>query len=169
MKRISRALQVALFLTIIISGCEKDNIQNPNIKVDQDLITELNNKATGTIIIDTNNYFLDTYLWRDFQPISPPNGKPLISINWLIRADSNAIPVNIKLKLQYVIYGDSVWIADYTNETHLTPEFKQEKVSRNGPKWGPHVYVNIIAKISDTIANRDYYLKRSNAFIGRTD
>ena len=168
MKRIPRVLMVALFLTIIISGCEKDNIQNPNIKVDQELVIELNNKATSSIIIDAHNYFLDTFLWRDFQPISPPNGKPLISINWLIRADSNAIPANIKLKLQYVIYGDSVWIADYTNETHPTPDFKQEKVSRNGPKWGPYVPVNVIAKITDTIAHLDYYLKRST-YIGRTD
>jgi len=116
MKRISRNLLFALILTSLISSCEKENVQRPNIKVDPYLVLELYGKATDTIMIDSHNYFLETYLWRDFQPISPPNGKPLISINWLVRADSNAIPDNIKMKLQYVVYGDSVWIADYIND-----------------------------------------------------
>jgi hypothetical protein len=166
MKSIS---QVLFFTLLLISSCEKDSTQNPNIKVDHDLVLELYDKARDTILIDAYNYFLEAFLWRDFQPISPPNGQPLISINWLVRADSNAIPSNIKLKLQYVINGDSVWIADYMNDTRSSPEYKQEKISMNGPKWGPNIYVNIIAKITDTIENRDFYLKRSNVLIGRTD
>ena len=169
MKNLSLVLFFALLLIILISSCEKDNIQNPNVKVDHALVLELYDKATDTIIIETHKYFLETYLCRDFQPISPPNGKPLSSINYLVRADSNAIPTNIKLKLQYVVNSDSVWIANYLNNTRQTPEFKQFKISTNGPKWGPHIFVNIIAIITDTIANRDYFIKQSNAFISRTD
>ena len=167
MKLILRFTIIILIAISFLAGCEKDEI--PNVKVDKDLILELDSKVVGVVTIDSHDYFLDAYLWRDFMPISPPNGKPLISINWLIRADSSTIPDNIELILQYVIYGDSVWIADYENETHQTPEYKQEKVSRNGPKWGPNVYVDVIAKITDTKTNRDYYLKRNEVFIIRTD
>jgi hypothetical protein len=167
MKIILRLTIIILITNIFLTGCEKDEI--PNVLVDKDLILELNNKVVGEATIDSHNYFLDAYLWRDFMPISPPNGKSLISINWLICADSSAIPANIELKQQYVIYGDSVWIADYENETHQTPEYKLEKVSRNGPKWGPNVYVDVIARITDTETNRDYYLKREKVFIIRTD
>jgi hypothetical protein len=103
------------------------------------------------------------------MPISPPNGKPLISLNWLISNDSSAIPSNIKLVLQYVINSDSVWIADYLNDTRNAPVYKIEKISNDGPKWGPFIYVDIIAKITDTKENRDYYLKLSHVVIGRTD
>jgi hypothetical protein len=167
MKLILRLTIIILIAISFLAGCEKDEI--PNVKVDKDLILELDSKVVGVVTIDSHDYFLDAYLWRDFMPISPPNGKSLISINWLICADSSAIPDSIELKQQYVIYGDSVWIADYENETHQTPEYKQEKVSRNGPKWGPNVYVDVIAKLTNTKANRDYYLKRDKVFIIRTD
>jgi hypothetical protein len=156
-----------LLTTGILAGCEKDDPQN--VKVDKDLIQELDNKAIDVVTINLHNYFLDAYLWRDFMPVSPPDGKPLISINWLICADSIAIPDNIKLVQQYVISGDSVWIADYDNETHQTPVYKIESVSRNGPKWGPFVHVDVIARISDSNTNLDYYLKLDNAYILRTD
>jgi hypothetical protein len=167
MKLILRFTSIILIAISFITGCKKDDVSN--INADKGLILELDNKAVGIITIDSHDYFIDAYLWRDFMPISPPNGKNLISINWLIRADSSAIPDNIELKQQYVVYGDSLWMADYENETHQTPEYKQEKVSRNGPKWGPFVYVDVIAKITDTKTNRDFYLKRDKVFIIRTD
>ena len=129
MKLILRFTSIILIAISFLTGCKKDEVSN--IIVDKELILELDNNAAGVITIDSHDYFIDVYLWRDFQPISPPNGKNLISINWLIRADSSAIPDNIELKQQYVVYGDSLWIADYENETHQIPEYKQKKVSRN--------------------------------------
>ena len=167
MKLILRFTSIILIAISFLTGCKKDEVSN--IIVDKELILELDNNAAGVITIDSHDYFIDVYLWRDFQPISPPNGKNLISINWLIRADSSAIPDNIELKQQYVVYGDSLWIADYENETHQIPEYKQKKVSRNGPKWGPLVYVDVIAKVTDSKTNRDFYLKRDKVFIIRTD
>jgi hypothetical protein len=167
MKLILRLSIIILVVFIYLTGCEKDEVSN--IKVDKDLILELNSKAVKVVTIDADTYFLDAYLWRDFMPISPPNGKPLISINWLIRTDSSVIPDNVELKQQYVIYGDSIWIANYDNETQKTPDYKKEKVSRNGPKWGPEVYVDVIAKITDTKTNLDYYLKLDKAYISRTE
>jgi hypothetical protein len=167
MKLILRFTSFILIAISFLTGCKKDEVSN--IKADKELILELHNKAVDIITIDSHEYFIDAYLWRDFAPISPQNGNTLISINWLIRADSTAIPENIELKQQYVVYDDSLWIADYVNETRNTPEYIQEKISRNGPKWGPFVYVDVIAKITDIKTNRDFYLKRDKVFIIRTD
>jgi hypothetical protein len=167
MKLIHRFSIIALAACNFLTSCERDEFTN--IKVDQALISELKSKAVDVVTIDAQVYFLDAYLWRDFMPISPPNGKPLISINWLIRTDSTSIPIDIVLKQQFVIKGDSVWIADYTNESHQTLDYKQERVSRNGPKWGPKIYVDVIAKITDTKTSCDYYLRRDKVFISRTD
>jgi hypothetical protein len=174
MKPILKCAFFVLALIILMTGCEflrdltKDRDAN-NIRKDRNLILDLFNKSVDTLTIDSYRYSLDAYLWRDFMPISPPNGKPLISINWLINVDTIPIPANIELKQQYVIYNDSIWIADYEAETHTTPSYKIEKISRNGPKWGPKIYVDIIAKISDTKTKTDYFLKRKNINIIRTD
>jgi hypothetical protein len=167
-KMIHRFLIIFAFLGLL--SCDKDELDNEsNIREDKELILELYDKSVDTIMISTHRYILDAYLWRDFMPISPPDGQPLSSINWLIDIDTLDIPLNIDLKEQYVIYNDSIWIADYEDEIHTTPSYKIEKISRNGPKWGPKIYVDIVSKIHDSNTNTDYFLKLKNIYIKRTD
>ena len=158
---------IALISFMLLSSCEKDGLNN--IREDKELIRDLNNEATTSLSIDSRSYFLDAFLWRDFMPVTPPNGSPLIAINWLINGDSITIPDNIVMIKQYVIYNDSVWIADYEdNKSPSSPPYRLEKMSTNGPKWGPGVRVDVISKILDTKTNHDYYLKFSQVLIGAT-
>jgi uncharacterized protein YcfL len=167
MGQISKYIFIVLASMFSLTACEKDGANN--IREDKNLILELNNKATDTIKIDSHDYFLDAYLWRDFMPISPPNGKSLASINWLICSDSTSIPENIIMTQQYVILNDSIWIADYENGSSQTTSYKIEKISHDGPKWGPGTYVDIISKITNIKTNLNYYLKLDRVYIGRTD
>ena len=172
MKTILKYPFLFFIILLITTRCDlfdddKDEINN--VRKDQNLVLDLLSNSLDTINIGSQRFTLDAYLWRDFMPISPPNGKPLIAINWLISIDSTAIPANIEMKEQYVIHNDSVWIAAYEPESHTTPIYKIEKVSRNGPKWGPMIYVDIVSKIIDSKTNRDYFIKIKNIYIGRTD
>ncbi|HHX57013.1 MAG TPA: hypothetical protein GX710_03250 [Clostridiales bacterium] len=162
---------VIIFMTtILLISCEKEDINESNIRIDKELISELNSKSHDTLIIESNKFVLDAYLWRDFMPISPSDGKPMISINWLRDIDSMEISDNIDLIEQYVVYNDSIWIANYENETSSTqPDYKIEKISRDGPKWGPKIYVDVISKVHDSITNSDYYIKSKNIYVERTD
>jgi hypothetical protein len=165
MKKVS----IFLFLVILlIISCERD-ADDYNLKVDRNLINDLYAKSDTKIIIGTQEYFLEAYLWRDFMPISPPDGKPLISINWLVSSDSTPIPTNISMVKQFVIKNDSVWIADYEIPNLTSPDYKLHRTSRNGPKWGPHITVDVISKLTDTYTKTDYYLKLPNVYISRTD
>ena len=134
-------------------------------------ILQIKKKAVETLTIGSNSFVLDAYLWRDFMPDSPENGKPMISINWLVCINSNKIPKNISMVKQYVIYNDEVWEANYENEAPAPslPEHKMERISRNGPKWGPGIYVDVISQIRDSKTNRDYYIERKNVYVERTD
>jgi len=155
---------------ILLISCEKEDINESNIRIDKELITELNSKSYDTLIIEANIFVLDAYLWRDFMPISPSDGKPMISINWLRDIDSTEISDNINLIEQYVIYNDSIWIAEYENETSTTqPDYKIEKISREGPKWGPKIYVDVISKVRNSKTNNDYYIRIKNIYVDRTD
>ena len=168
MKTIKFILAI-LFSALLLVGCELKNGIDNNLS-DKELISELRSMVTETLFIGSKSYVLEAYMWRDFQPISPENGKPLISINWLVCTDSVKIPANIHLVKQFVIYGDVVWVSDYSNETlSAEPEYKIKKVSREGPKWGPHVSVDVISQIHDSNTDKDYYVGLKNVYIDRTD
>ena len=126
-------------------------------------------EAVDTLIIGSNSFILDAFLWRDFMPISPPDGQPMISINWLICTNEIAIPDNISLVKQFVIFGDLVWKAYYTDEEGVPqPAHKIQRVSRNGPKWGPNIYVDVIAQVYDSNTNKTHFVRRKNVFVIRT-
>ncbi len=162
---------IVLTVLIILTSCEKEDSNNEsNIRIDKELISELNSKSYDTLKIESNSFVLDAYLWRDFMPISPSDGKPMISINWLRNIDSTEISSNIDLIKQFVIYNDSIWISEYENESRpIQPEFKIEKVSREGPKWGPKIYVDVISKVHDSKTNNDFFIRIENVYVGRTD
>jgi len=165
-KHHSKISFLTLLFALLLLGCEKYNDSSiKNIR----FVPELGYDYDSIVSIDSKDYFLDAYLWRDFMPISPSDGKPLISINWLISKDSTAIPNNIELTQQFVIYDDLVWISQYENETRPSLDYKLERLSRNGPKWGPFITVKIVAKITDTKTKNNYYLKLDRVRILRTD
>jgi hypothetical protein len=138
---------------------------------DKEQIERIKTKTVETVKIGSNTFVLDAYLWRDFMPVSPENGKPMISINWLVDKNSVKIPDNITMVKQYVIYNDEIWIADYEDEAPAPslPEYKLERISRNGPEWGPKVYVDVISQIHDSKNKKDYYIILKNVFVNRTD
>ncbi len=159
MKKIAILLVLGVFLT---ASCEKDQGNESS---------QIRKKAVDTLIIGSNTFVLDAYLWRDFMPVSPKNGKPMISINWLVSTDLTKIPENISMIKQYVFFGDEVWEAEYENEapSPSLPEYKLERISRNGPKWGPNINVDVISQIYDSQANKNYYIERKGVYVQRTN
>lgn len=122
-----------------------------------------------TLQVGGKNFVLICYLYRDFQPISPPDGKPLIAIIRLTEVDSIPITINLELTHLWITYNSQYWSTTFTNEQGApTPDYQKEKVARCGPKWGPGVTVDVMCKL---IYNREtiLYLKSSNVLIGRTD
>ncbi|WP_445723928.1 MULTISPECIES: hypothetical protein [Bacteroidota] len=163
-----RTFGLILTLTLLLnSSCSED--EQPNWSIDKAKINKLLNSSTEQVTIEGTTLELHAYLWRDFMPISPPDGKNLISINWLVDVDSIAIPTNILLSEQYVINGDSLWSTSYTNEIRETQPYLVERVSRDGPKWGPNIEVTVIAKVIDTNTKLEHFLIRENQQILRTD
>jgi len=152
-------------------SCEKDDTKkDETILIDRSYIAQLKSDALDTLVIGSESYVLDAYIWRDFQPMCPPGGREMISINWLINIDSVKISDNIKMIKQYVINKDSIWISDYMNRSSNSQvEYKIEKISINGPKWGPGINVDVISEIHDFNTGMDYYLECKDVYVGRTD
>ena len=121
--------------------------------------------------INSRRYTLETYLWRDFMPSTPPDGKPLIALIRVIAIDLLPFPSTLDANRLWVINGQEVWETEFSDEeipTNPNRKHQLEKIARNGPKWGPGIYVDVVVRIID-YKNKTYLLKALNQYIGRTD
>jgi hypothetical protein len=120
-------------------------------------------------MVDGTHYILEAFLWRDFMPVCPPDGQPLIAANYLVNLDSVAVPERFDLIRQYVIMEDSVWVAGYSGTAYSPAVYKIARKSTNGPKWGPFITVDVIARVRDSETHTDHLLQCDSVLIIRTD
>jgi hypothetical protein len=151
-----------LLLTLLMIRCS-----NP-VSVPPDIPIETLLSVPDTLDIEDQRFVLSTDMWRDFQPISPPDGKPLMAFVFIETIDSSDISSSIDANGIYIVYNDQVWRSFFTEE-NLPPIDSElyRKIARDGPKWGPDVYVDVIVSI--IFDNKFYLLRASEQYIGRTE
>lgn len=134
----SRSVVIAISVAIAQLGCHaSESIAPLNV-------SEL--RAVPLVArVEGKNLILSPYLYRDFQPVAPPDGEPLIAGLRIFAADSSAIPANITVDAVWVVYGDEIWAAPVGEARfeHSAPPF-YEGIARDGPKWGPSIRVDVI-------------------------
>ena len=145
--------KINIILIIIVFGlvsCNKEKIEG-KIKTDPEFATELKSTPEN-VVIGSNTFFLRTGLWRDFMPTPDNNRSAMICLNFLTEKDSSAIMSIIELKKQYVVKGDEVWTAEYS-EVKKSEKSVIEGVVREGPKWEPLITVDVICEfeVSGTV------------------
>lgn len=112
--------------------------------------------APKQICIENRIYRLETSLWRDFMPISPPDGKPLIVVIKVIPNDSLKFPSNMDADHLWVVNGQEIWSTSFSDEEVPQDEYILEKIARNGPKWDPGITVDVIIRL--VVNNHSTYL-----------
>jgi hypothetical protein len=110
---------------------------------------------------------LETYLYRDFQPITPPNGQPLIAVVRVKTANGATLPAGLDAEVLHVLYGEDVWAASPVEEHPATAPGVLEVVARNGPEWGPGVTVDVVLRLRH--GGTTLLLKAAAQQIHRTD
>jgi hypothetical protein len=112
---------------------------------------------------------LEAALWRDFQPSSPPDGKPLIAGLRVLTIDGASIPSTLRADSVWIYNGAAVWAASVTEEQSRSAGGSFfEVVARNGPKWGPGIEVDVVVQLRDA-AGHALLLQAPRTLIGRTD
>ena len=150
-----------LFFVLVVFSCKTPT--TPLIDIPSKL-----SSATKEIIISSYNFTLSASLWRDFQPISPPDGKPLILLVDIIESNSKTIPSSIKVDSFWVINGDQIWSGILPTEEHpTTPLHTRRIIIRDGPKWETGIYVDLVIRLLDREKNT-HWLKQENLLIERT-
>ena len=113
------------------------------------VINNLNQRETVTI--DGLHFNFEVFLWRDFMPVSPPNGTNLFAAVTVISSNAQLFPIQIiKTFRMRVTYQTEIWntILEIRDVGHPEPNMVKLRAA-GGPKWGPNVYVTVIVELVD--------------------
>jgi hypothetical protein len=90
-------------------------------------------------------------LWRDFMPISPQDGKPLIAVFTATTVRGQAFPAGVTADRAWVFLGTDTWETSVTSEQQTAPGASSlVVVAHEGPKWGPNVDVDVAIRLRDS-------------------
>lgn len=88
-------------------------------------------------------------LWRDFMPISPTDGKPLVAVARIGATDGSRVPDSVRVDTLYVLHDGKVWEAAVEEQPRNQTAPAYEVIARNGPKWGPGITVDVVVRLVD--------------------
>jgi hypothetical protein len=129
-------------------------------------ILQLLRTVPSTVSAAGTTLTIESYLWRDFEPISPPDGKQLIIIVQP-HSESPDVLQSTAVERIAVVHDDAVWIAPAVEEQPRS-DAPLEVIARGGPKWGPHVLVDVIVQLN-TADGRSHFVASRGQRIDRTD
>jgi hypothetical protein len=150
-----------LVISLLLLGCS----QQPTAP---DSMTPDLAAAPSTVVIGGKTLTLSTSLWRDFMPISPPDGKPLGGVLTIRTSDGSAVSADVRADSVWVVFGADMWPAvprEERSRTETAPGY--EVIVREGPKWGPDVEVDVIVRLR-TADGATYLLSARNQRISGT-
>ena len=154
-----------MFIVLLLGwlGCSDNGVSvPPEISISELLA------APDTITVEGRRLTLSTYMWRDFMPISPPDGQPLLAILYITAADTAQLPSSISADAVWIVHNQEVWKSWLANDPSQQPRNRIAKMARDGPKWEPGIYVPVIVRVVNG-QGKTFLLRADNQFIGRTD
>lgn len=136
-------------LVLAMPGC----ILDPGrVVVPLDSLDYADELVTAPEQVDVNSraLTLETYLWRDLMP-GWPSYRGLIARMDVVAVDQQPFPSDVDADRAYVIHGDLVWIARLKDEPYPVPppDYRIERIARDGPEWGPDVTVDVVVRLRD--------------------
>jgi hypothetical protein len=112
---------------------------------------------------------LETYLWRDFMPISPPDGRPLSAVLRILAEGGRPLPAGLRADRLWVVNGTEVWTTELGAPRPADPSRpdRLEYLARGGPKWAPDSRVEVVVRVLDS-GGTVHLLRASGQRIKRT-
>ena len=124
-------------------------------------IKDLRNAPT-VVVLDNRSVHLSTYPWRDFSPGAwGPGGSPMMIVLKIISEDKKPLPSGVHMERAWVLFGEELWeISDLRGRRAGKDQNKNSWINcsaspgcevsvRNGPQWGPGVFVDVVVLLTD--------------------
>lgn len=159
----TRRFVLLLTLVVSVSACASDSPTEPPVPGSAAAL-----RATPTTLTaEGKSLRLETSIWRDFMPVSPPDGMPLVVIAQVKTSDGSAVPGSLRATNIWLVNDEAVWTTAAREERprqETAPVY--EVVGRDGPKWGPGISVDVIVRITD--GSRVSFLRAADQPIAAT-
>jgi hypothetical protein len=151
-----RRTLTALTATLVLTACGGSSPTTPS-PLPSDLAA-----APTRVVLAGKSLGLDASLWRDFMPISPPDGRPLTALLQIRADDGSEVPATVVADMVWVLNGADAWstLPREERSRHETAPI-YELVARDGPKWGPGITVDVVVRLRDQ-SGRDVLLRVAN-------
>ena len=107
-------------------------------------------------------------LWRDFMPISPPDGKPLAGVLRVQTEDGSNVPADVAADTAWIVRGAEVWATFVARQPGRSGAPAYEVTFSDGPKWGPDEAVDVVIRLRDG-AGHVSLIRAPQQVIGRTE
>ena len=92
------------------------------------------------------------------------------AVVFLVHSESTSISSEINISKLYIIQNQSIWISTPENSTDsFVPDYKQSKVSTEGPEWDTEINADVIVEILNTLTKEKYFLAAKNQDIERPE
>lgn len=143
-------------------------------------ITELRNAPT-VVVLDNRSLSLFAFPWRDFMPgAAGPDGSPMMVALKVTSADKQPLPSGIRMDRAWVLFGEQRWEVsnlrgrksgqsnDEDSWINCSDSPACETTIRNGPKWGPDVFVDVVVRLTDS-EGQHYLLQAPKQSVNRSD
>jgi hypothetical protein len=155
-----RSLMAAVLM--VASGCSAAETVGP-------LPASELQAAPLTVTVGGQALVLVPELWRDFQPVSPPDGKPLVAVLRVQTAKREVLTSSFYVDAAWISNGAEVWSARVGDDRLASPSpVYYEVTARDGPKWGPGVPVDVVVRIREG-SGGTRLLRAAGQMIRRTD
>ena len=153
--------------------CALDGQTKPDLSVS---IKDLRNAPT-VVVIDNRSLHLSAYPWRDLAPVTGvADGRPLMVAVKVASADKQPLPSGIRMDRAWVLFGEETWEVsnlkgrragqdqDKDSWINCSDSPQCETTLRDGPKWGPDVYVDVVVRFIDS-QGKAYFLQAPKQYV----
>jgi hypothetical protein len=154
---VSNAMNIIfiLLLTLIPAAFPFEKLPTQTAQSKENLSVPIKDlqKAPTEVVLDDRALTLSAYLWRDFMPstLPAPNGSPMMAVFKVATSDKKPFPSKVRIDRAWVIFGEQVWANEFPAKVYPSDSYSWncpespvcEVSARNGPKWGPGVFVDV--------------------------
>lgn len=130
-----------IILAVLTMSCQ--NPVTPSVPL-EDLLA-----APLSVEINGRQFVLETELWRNFMPGTPPS--LLAAVVYITAVDGQPLPDLIDANRIWVVNGEQVWETTFVRESrprspaHLN---QLEKGADGGPTWDVGTQVEVIVRVT---------------------
>ena len=125
--------------------------------------------APTMIVVDGQSVVLAPALWRDFMPVSPPDGQPLTVVLRVQASDRKTLTASLSVDAVWIVNGTDVWATRVEEQGNARSDpLYYEVIARDGPKWGPGIRVDVVVRVREQ-SGPTQLLRAADQLIARLD